>query len=92
VTIKDINRLCDSILTGQRDMAQMIIDGLRPQSGRSVGSNLQDPGDDGDVEEDSPRPKPRRGRGTKRRDRFENELSVSFTSTLSARLTELISN
>lgn len=63
-------------------MVQAITDGLRPQLGRSVGSNLQDAGNDGDVEEGYSRLKPRRGNGTKRRNHLENELSVSFASLL----------
>lgn len=77
MTVKDMHRICDSILTGQRDMAQMIIDGLRPQLGRSVGSNLGDAGNDGDVEGGYSEPKRREGNRTKRRDHLENELSVS---------------
>ena len=71
--------MCDAILAGQREMAQMIVNGLRPQPGHSVGSNLQDTRNDGDVEGGHFKPKPHRGRGTKRRDRSENELSVSHT-------------
>jgi hypothetical protein len=67
---------------GQREMAQMIIDGLRPQPGRSVGAGLQDTGNDGDVEEDYPRPRSRKSGGPKRRSRWENTLSVSFSSLL----------
>jgi hypothetical protein len=69
---------------GQREMAQMIIDGLRPRShvGHSVGLGLQDPGDDGDVEEDHPPPRTRRGGPPKRCNICENELSVSFVYLL----------
>lgn len=55
----------------------MIIDGLRPQPGQSVGSGLQDPGNDGDVEEEFSSPRARRTGGPKRRNKFENALSVS---------------
>jgi len=58
-------------------MAQIIVDGLRPQSNRSVGLDLQDPGSDGDVEEGLSRPKKSKGGGPKRRNRWENLLSVS---------------
>ena len=59
-------------------MAQMIIDGLRPNASRSAGPDLHDTGDDGDVEEDySPR---RRGGAPKRRDCSENALSVGSKS------------
>lgn len=75
-----MRHLCDTILTGQREMTQMIIDGLRPELGRSVGSNLQDAGNDGDVEEGYPGVRSRGGNGSRRRDHSENELSVSFAS------------
>jgi hypothetical protein len=71
-------RLCDSILVGQREMAQMIIDGLRPKPGRSVGLGLHDPGIDGDVEEDHPRPSARKTGAPKRRSASENMLSVGL--------------
>jgi hypothetical protein len=75
--------LADSIRMGQREMAQMIVDGLRPQFGRSVGLGPQDPGNDSDAEEDyqSPRTR-RRGGAPKRRNHWENALSVSFSSLL----------
>lgn len=58
-------------------MAQMIIDGLRPHAGRSVGSDLHDTGNDGDVEEVY---SPRKGGAPKRRDGLENQLSVGSRS------------
>ena len=75
---------------GQREMAQMIVDGLRPQFGHShsVGSGLQDPGNDGDIEDHYSRPGPRTRGGPKRRNNWENVLSVSFSSLVFwARLT-----
>ena len=83
-----MRHLCNSILAGQREMAQMIIDGLRPQLGRSVGANLQDTGNDGDIEECHPGVRSRGGNGPNRRNRSENELSVSFAS-LTCRLSLL---
>ena len=56
----------------------MIIDGLRPQSGQIFGSSPQDPGNDGDTEEYSYRPKARARGGPKRRSQSENLLSVSI--------------
>ena len=58
-------------------MAQIIVDGLRPQFNRSVGFSLQDPGNDADVEEGRSRPKNPKGGGPKRRNQWENLLSVS---------------
>ena len=81
-------RLADSIRMGQREMAQLIVNGLRPQVGRPVGLGLQDHGDDGDDEEDYQPPKTSRGGAPKRRNRWENELSVRLDSLLlSHRLT-----
>ena len=65
-------------------MAQMIIDGLRPQIGRSAGLGPQDTGNDGDVEEDYPGPTARRSRAPKIRHPSENMLSVSFSPLLLA--------
>jgi hypothetical protein len=65
---------------GQREMAQMIIDGLRPQPGRSVGLDPYDTAADGDIEEDFPRTGIRRRRAPKRRSPQETALSVSCTS------------
>ena len=60
----------------------MIIDGLRPQPGPSVELNLQDPGNDGDVEESySSRPRGRKSGGPKRCNVWENLLSVGFGSS-----------
>lgn len=56
----------------------MIVDGLRPRSGRTFGSGHQDPGSDGDVEEDYPRLRGRKSGGPKRRNKWENALSVRF--------------
>jgi len=75
-TVSDMLRLGDSIRMGQREMAQMIIDGLRPRSGHSFGPGPQDPGNDGDVEEVYSRPRARKSGGPKRRSKWENELSV----------------
>jgi len=61
-------------------MAQMIIDGLRPQIGRSAG--FQDAGNDADVEEDYSSPRTRKGGGPRRRNQWENGLSVSFSPLL----------
>lgn len=58
-------------------MAQFIVDGLRPQPNCSVGSGLQDHGSDADVEEDYPGRKAPKGGGPKRRNQWENMLSVS---------------
>ena len=77
-------------------MAQMIVDGLRPQSGRSSGS-IQDPGNDGDDEENYAKPSTRKGGGPKRRNKWENTLSVSFSPTplpthITRVYTELVEN
>ena len=74
-----MERLAESIRMGQREMAQMIIDGLRPRSGHPVGFRLQDPGDDGDVEEVYSRPRTRKSGRPKRRNKWENALSVSVS-------------
>lgn len=60
-------------------MAQMIIDGLRPQHRHSAGPHLQDTGNDADVEGDHSGPKPRKRGRPNRRDPTENELSVSVS-------------
>lgn len=68
---------------GQREMAHIIIEGLRPQVGPSVGlAGPHDTGNDGDVEGDYPKPGIRRGHAPKRRGHYETVLSVSFTSLL----------
>ena len=63
---------------GQKEMAQMIVDGLRPQTGRHIGSGFQDPGDDADVEEVYSRPTTRNRGRPNRRTPWENILSVSL--------------
>lgn len=60
----------------------MIIDGLRPRSGRPAGSNFQETGSDGDVEGDLPGPRARNSRGPTRRSQRENLLSVSVGSSV----------
>jgi len=57
----------------------MIIDGLRPQSGRSAGSGLQDADSDADVEEDYTRSRTGGSGRPKRRNHWENGLSVSLS-------------
>ena len=61
-------------------MAQMIVDGLRPlvQTGRFAGPAPRDTDNEGDVEEEYSVPGVRKGRVPKRREPWENELSVSF--------------
>lgn len=59
-------------------MAQMIVEGLRPQ-GRA---GFQDTGDDGDDEGEVSEPRTPRGGGQRRRSPWENLLSVRLTSLL----------
>lgn len=87
-TVDDILRLGDSIRAGQREMATMIVEGLRPRLGRSADLAPGDPGNDGDVEEYRPRGSTLERRRPKRRNHWENMLSVrSCSCLLSTRLT-----
>lgn len=80
MTLSDMAQLTESIRMAHMEMAKMIIDGLRPmiQTGRSTRLAPHDTADDGDVEEDYPGPGVRNRRAPKRREAWENELSVSF--------------
>jgi len=69
--------LGESIRLGQREMAKVIVEGLRPKAR----SGFHDTGDDGDTEDEARGWNAPRGGGQKQRSGWENLLSVRIDSS-----------